>query len=567
MAELTKRQQILTRWGQLKTERASWWQHWSEITQYITPRQGRYFAQDRNRGQKRHNNIYDSTGSRALNVLAAGLMGGLTSPARPWFRLATADASLNKQPAVKQWLADTTDIMLAIFAKSNTYRALHSLYKELGAFGTGAAIITADFDNVIHVHPITIGEYAVATNAQGKVDTLYREFQMTVAQMVGEFGYDNVAPATKALYDRGSLDTWVTIIHAIEPRADRDPSMLDGKNMAWTDIYMEHGALGDLFLRESGFTKFPAVCPRWDVEGGDIYGNSPGQEALGDIKQLQHEQLRKSQAIDYMVNPPLQVPTSYKNRDIERLPGGISFVDTAGSGKAIQTAFDVTLNIQALLEDIHDVRERINSAFYVDLFMMISQDNAATTHMTATEVTERHEEKMLMLGPVLERLQDELLEPLIDVTFQRMVEAKILPPPPPEMQGQVLSVELVSMLAQAQRAITTNGIDRFTQSLTAVAQIKPEVLDKFDADRWADEYSDAMGINPDLVIAEDKVQAIRQARAKAQQAAQQAQQMQSKSQSGANLAQIKTQGGASNAGADMMKMFSQGLGSAPPGAN
>lgn len=561
MTEQTKRQQILTRWGQLKNERSTWWQHWSEITQFITPRQGRYFVQDRNKGQRRHNNIYDSTGSRAANVLAAGLMGGLTSPARPWFRLATSSPDLNKQPAVKQWLNDTTDLMLTIFQKSNTYRALHSIYKELGAFGTGSAIIMPDYENVIHMHPITIGEYAIATNFQGKVDTIYREFQLTVGQLVKEFGIDNCSPAVKSLYDRGSLDKWVTVIHAIEPRADRDASKIDAKNMAWLDIYMELGAPEDIFLRESGFEKFPAVCPRWDVEGGDIYGNSPGQEALGDIKQLQHEQLRKSQAIDFQVNPPLQVPTSMKNRDVERLPGGITFVDNAGSGKAIQSAFDVTLNLQNLLVDIQDVRARIKECFFVDLFMMISQDNAATTHMTATEVTERHEEKMLMLGPVLERLQDELLNPLIEVTFHRMTEAGILPPPPPQLQGQQLSIELVSMLAQAQRAIATNGLDRFTQALTGVAQIKPEVLDTFDADKWANEYADAIGVNPDLIIPEEQVQQLRAQRAKAQQAQAQAEQMNQASQTAQNLGNTPTTGG--NAASDIMNQFSQGLGAAP----
>ena len=564
MSDQTVRQEVLTRWGILKNERATWWQHWTEITQFITPRQGRYFVQDRNKGQRRHNNIYDNTGSRAANVLAAGLMGGLTSPARPWFRLATSDPALNKQPEVKQWLNDTTDLMLTIFQKSNTYRALHSIYKELGAFGTGAAVIMKDYDTVIHIHPITIGEYAIATNAQGRVDTLYREYQMTVSQLVKEFGFDNCSVATQQLYNRGALDAWKTVIHSIEPRADRDVNLIDNKNMAWRDLYLEQGAEENKVLRESGFTHFPAVCPRWDVEGGDIYGNSPGQEALGDIKQLQHEQLRKSQAIDFQVNPPLQVPTSMKNRDVERLPGGITFVDSVGTGKAIQSAYDVTLNTRDLLADIQDVRERIKESFFVDLFMMISQDNAATTHMTATEVTERHEEKMLMLGPVLERLQDELLNPLIEVTFQHMVEAGILPPAPQQMQGMELSVELVSMLAQAQRAITTNGIDRFTQSLTAVAQISPGVLDKFDADKWADEYSDALGINPDLIVPEDKVQALRAARQQQAQQAQQQAQMAQTAQTGANLAQIKTQGGASNAGADIMNQFSQGLGSAPP---
>jgi len=204
------------------------------------------------------------------------------------------------------------------------------------------------------------------------------------------------------------------------------------------------------------------------------------------------------------------------------------------------------------------VRGRINSAFFVDLFMMISQDNAATTRMTATEVAERHEEKMLMLGPVLERLQDELLDPLIEVTFHMMTNAGILPPPPPELQGQQLSVELVSMLAQAQRAVATNGIDRFTNGLTAMAQIKPEVLDKFDADRWAEEYGDALGINPDLVLPEDKVQQLRQQRAQAQAQAAKAQQMNVASQTAKNLGATPTDGG--NAASDMMNLFSQGLG-------
>lgn len=557
MADKTKRKDIMTRWGQLKTERATWWSQWSEITAYLTPTQGRYFRQDRNKGQKRYGNIYDNTGSRGLGVLAAGLMGGLTSPARPWFRLGTADADLNKVPAVKQWLADVTNIMLTVFQKSNTYRALHNVYRELGAFGTGVAIVVADFENMIHHHPITTGQYCVATNFQGRVDTLYREFDMTVAQLVQEFGIENVSQSVKAMFERGSLDSWVTVLHAIEPRHDRDASLKDARNMAWSDIYLELGAPEDKYLRESGHNRFPVLAPRWDVQGGDIYGNSPGMEALGDIKQLQHEQLRKAQAIDLMVNPPLQVPTSMKNRDVERMPGGITFVDTASTGKAIQTAYDVNLNIAYLLQDIQDVRGRINNAFYVDLFMMISQDNASTTRMTATEVAERHEEKMLMLGPVLERLQDELLDPLIDITFNRLVESGTLPPAPEELQGKTLSVELVSMLAQAQRAVATNGVDRFMGALGQVAQFKPEVLDKFDADKWADEYSDMLGVSPDLVVPEDQVQQIRQQRAKAEQAAQQAQQNNLASQTAKNLGQTPTTGG--NAASDMLNQFSQGL--------
>ena len=249
-------------------------------------------------------------------------------------------------------------------------------------------------------------------------------------------------------------------------------------------------------LRESGYNDFPAVVPRWGISGGDIYGNSPGMEALGDIKQLQHEQLRKAQGIDYQTKPPLQVPSYMKNRDVDSLPGGVTFVD--GQQGKIETAFQVNLNLQHLLMDIQDVRMRINGAFYADLFLMLA--NATDTRMTATEVAERHEEKLLMLGPVLERLHNELLDPLIDITFNRMVENNLIPPAPPELQGMELNVEFVSMLAQAQRAIGTNSIDRYVNSMGLVAQMKPEVLDKFDADSWSDEYADMLGVDPSLII-------------------------------------------------------------------
>ena len=245
------------------------------------------------------------------------------------------------------------------------------------------------------------------------------------------------------------------------------------------------------------------------------------------------------------------------------MPGGITFVDTAGTGKAIQTAYDVNLNLSFLLQDIQDVRGRINNAFYVDLFMMISQDNAATTRMTATEVAERHEEKMLMLGPVLERLQDELLDPLIDITFNRLIETNTLPPAPPELHGKTLSVELVSVLAQAQRAIATNGVDRFVGAMGQIAQFVPAVLDKFNADKWADEYSDMLGVDPSLVVAQDQVDQIRQQRAKAQQAMQQQQQNNLASQTAKNLGATPTAGG--NAASDMLNQFSQGLSSDQPG--
>ena len=520
MADVSKRKLLLSRWGQLHSERASWVAHWKEISDYLLPRSGRFFTDDRNRGEKRHNNIYDSTGTRALRVLAAGMMAGMTSPARPWFRLTTSDPQLDESAAVKAWLADVTRLMQMVFAKSNTYRALHSMYEELGAFGTASSIVLADFDTVIHHYTLTAGEYALAANSRGQINTLYRQFQMTVAQMVREFGRSNCSTTVQTLFDKGALESWVSITHAIEPRTDRDMTKRDDRNMAWKSVYFEHGGNEDQILRESGFKEFPALCPRWATSGGDIYGNSPAMEALGDIKQLQHEQLRKAQGIDYKTKPPLQAPSTMKSRDVDTLPGGITFVDSASPNGGIRTAFDANIDLSHLLADIQDVRERIKGSFYADLFLMLA--NNTNTNMTATEVAERHEEKLLMLGPVLERLHNEILDPLIEMTFSRMVEANIVPPPPDELQGMELNVEFVIMLAQAQRAIATNSVDRFVGNLGAVAGIKPEVLDKFDADRWADAYADMLGIDPELIVPGDKVALIRKQRAEAMQAQQQA---------------------------------------------
>jgi hypothetical protein len=275
-------------------------------------------------------------------------------------------------------------------------------------------------------------------------------------------------------------------------------------------------------------------------------------EALGDIKQLQHEQLRKAQAIDFKTKPPLQVPTSMKNRDVETLPGGISFVDMNSPSGGIKTAFEVNLDLSHLLADIGDVRERIRGSFYADLFLMLANQN--NSNMTATEVAERHEEKLLMLGPVLERLQNELLDPLIEITFDQMMEAGIVPPPPQVLQGVNLNVEYVSMLAQAQRAVGTNSIDRFMGTLGQVAQFKPEVLDKVNTDKWADQYADLLGVDPEILVQEDQVAAIRQQRAQAQQQAAQMEQINQASSAAKNLGQTPT--GSQNALTDVMNMFS-----------
>ena len=550
----TPRHKLEQRWSAIKNERSSFITHWREISDYVMPRSARFYKTDRNRGGKKHNAIFDNTGSQALKILAAGMMAGMSSPARPWFRLSLPDDDLMENPSVKVWLADTQRRMLNVFARSNTYLTLHSVYEELAAFGTSAVIMMDDFERTIHHYHSPIGEFGIATNYKGDVNTCYREFEKTVGELVGEFGYDACSRTVRKLHDAGNVDSWIPIIHAIEPRVDRDPNMRDSKNKAFKSCYFEASNEDgkDNVLRESGYDTFPVMAPRWHRMGGDIYGSSPAMEALGDIKQLQHEQLRKANGIDYMTKPPLQVPSSMKQREVDYLPAGVTYVDQTGPQNSVRTLFDVNINLDHLLMDIQDVRGRIRSSFHADMFLMLSGGD--TSRMTATEVAERHEEKMLMLGPVLERLQNELLKPLIDETFTKMVKTGNIMPPPEELQGVDLDVEFVSMLAQAQKAVGVNSVDRFTSNLGMIAQMKPDVLDKIDTDTWADKYSDMLGVDPDLIVSNENVAIVRQQRAEAQQQEQQMMNIQAQADAAQKLGTVKTN--ESNAASDILNMFS-----------
>ncbi len=544
------------RWESFNTEFSAWRENYCDISAVVSPHTGRFLLGDTpatTTKPPRYNRIIDNTAMNANGVLGAGLMSGATSPARPWIRLATPDIDLMKFQPVKLWCSDATTRMLNVFRKSNTYQVLHGLYDELGAYGTGASMVMDDFKDVTRLYPMTIGEYRIAKNARGEVVTLYRQLQMTVAALVAEFGYAKCSSMVQTQYDNGNLDTYVGVMHVIEPRSDRDPSKRDARNMAWKSVYFEWATGNDdQYLRESGFKEFPAVVPRWIVKPGDTYGIGPGMMALGDALSLQHEQKRKAQGIDYQTKPPLQAPTTLKGHESDLLPGGISYVDMSNPNSGIRTAFQVQLDMRGLLEDIQDVRQRIRSAYFTDLFLMLSQSD--NPRMTATEVAERHEEKLTMIGPVLERLHKELLTPLVEITFRRMVEGDMLPPPPPELQGTDLNVEFVSILAQAQRAVSTNATDRFVANLGAVAQFKPEVLDKFDADAWADTYSDALGVDPSLIVGGEQVAIIRQQRAAAQQQQAMAEQTQQMAETANKLGGAAT-GPNSTALGDILQQF------------
>ena len=234
------------------------------------------------------------------------------------------------------------------------------------------------------------------------------------------------------------------------------------------------------------------------------------------------------------------MPTSARDNETDFEPGGRSYIDAPSQKDVVQSAWQVPMDLNALRQDIAEVQQRINAAFSVDMFLMLSGQQLGK--MTATEVAERHEEKLMMLGPVLSRLNNEVLKPLIERTFSILMRQQEFPPPPPELQGAEIQIEYTSMLARSQRAVRANALDQFLTRIGQVAQFKPEVLQKIDAFRMVDEYADYLSVAPSVVVPTDEAQAQLEAQQQAQQQAAQAEQIQMGADALSKLGKVPSDG-------------------------
>lgn len=516
----TRKQMYNRQLGALSLEYQSWVDHHRELAQHFLPRRGKFMCQWQwtNKGDKRHQKIIDGTPRFAARTLAAGMTAGCTSPARPWFRLTLPDPDLAEFGAVKEWLYDVELRMRDVLAKSNLYTALPVFYSELGVFCTSAMSALEDAKTVVRFYPQTIGSYFISQNSRLVVDTLYRPFQMTVRQLVMTYGYANCSKQVQQQWDTNNREAWIDVVHVLEPNYAANPNLLNNKNFPFTSCYYEKaGDPDDRLLREGGFIEHPYFVARWETIGEDVYGGmGPGMDALGDAKALQTQQKRKAQAIDKQVDPPMRASADLQNVQTSTMPGSITYVANVGGANGYAPAYEVKPDLQWMGADIKDMEERVDRAFYVDLFLMLANDDRS--NVTAREVEERHEEKLLALGPVLERLNDEVFDPLIDRVFNIMLRRGMIPPAPPELAGAQLTVDYVSILAQAQKRLGISAIDEMTNYVGGVAKLDPSIMDKFDFDQAVDERGRMIGCPPKLIVPDDIVQKRRAVRQAQQQA-------------------------------------------------
>jgi len=502
-------QEYFDRLAELEEERSPWEAHWKEIQEYILPDSG-FFSregQQPNRGEKRRSKIINGVAEEALDRGAAGMQMGLTSPSRPWFRLTLADAELAGYGPVREWLDYVEQLMYRLFSKSNFYAAVMSLYADILGFGIACLYEEESPTTTIWFRPCAVGEYCIAEGHNGLVDTLYRRYWMTVKNAATSFGIENLSETRRNQVD-GSPYEWMEVLHVVQPRRERDSDKLDRLNMPYESVYLEMGNL-EKPLWVGGYEEFPYFVPRWNTSGPDVYGRSQAMKVLSDVKMLNEIEKTTLKALHKHVDPPMSVPSGFKGV-VSLLPGAINYIDTQTMGRA-EPLYQVSTDFGGVEQRIARIELSIRRAFFNDIFLMLTQSD--NPQMTAREVMERHEEK-LILGPFIDRHSTEFHDRVIDRTFGIMVRRGMVPPPPQEIIGQDLKVDYVSILAQAQRMIGTQSIRAAADFVAGLAQFKPEVLDKFNADEAVDQFAEMVGVPAKVILPDDRVQEMRAARQK-----------------------------------------------------
>lgn len=511
--------------GQLVKDRdSSWLAKWKNMRDFLAPNDGQFEGDQPNDGDRRDRKMNNKRPMRSAQIAAAGMASGMASQARPWFALA-APNGVQQSASIDRWLYDVAEAIRQVLSKSNLYNILPQVFHSQAVYGTAAMSALPDDEDVIRFHHYPVGTFALDTSARGVVDTFYREYTMTPRQMAQQFGKENLSVNVKNAAERGEL-TPISVCHLIEPNPDADMQRVDNAAMPWRSTYWEKGSNDGMVLRQSGFTSFPIMAPRWDVNGVNVYGTGPGDVALGKSRELQLLEADKLRVVQQYARPAVTAPLSMRGQAASLVPGGIAWVPDNLVGQSFQPAYTPDPNILPnLRSEINECIAAIAEAFFEDLFLLISQSEGT---MTAYEVSQRKEEKMLMLGPVVERNNDELFDPLMNQVFAVMLEQSmprwmgllpgvpLIPPPPEELAGVPLTVEYVSILAQAQKSVAAGSIERALQFTSMLVQSGvQDAFDAIDTDEAQKGYYAAIGAPPIMLRDAKQVEAIRQGRAEA----------------------------------------------------
>lgn len=542
MAELfTSKARMTARKTGLESLRSKHMDDWKKITQVIRPERGLYIESSDTEQSKRPTSMINSTPAVASRTLSSGMISGASSPAYEWFKFILDDEDIAKWGPVKQNLETRERIMRTHLARSNFYQQLEILYGDAADFGTGFGIIEPHPTQIFAVKLFAIGQYLIQHNALGDIDTVYAFDWLTTLDIMSRWK-DKASVMVKQAYDKGDYNAKFRVWYVIEPNQVQDSSAL-WRGKPWVKFVFEEsntveGEAG--FLEISGYNEWPGFDLRWRVGAGNVWGSGCGSLALGDAASLQTYEFRDAQAVEKGVKPSLKAPIFLKNKPINQAAGGVTYYDPyTANNSDVSPIYQISPGILgAIANRITDIERRINEVYYKDLFLMLATSDRR--EITAREVEEKHSEKLLALGPVLQRTHRDTLDNALARVYRMLDAASAFPPAPDEFKNRAIGPRYTSALAYAQRAAGAASIERFFGFLGNLAPSFPKVSFKVNAFKGIDHYADAIGVPAEVMVDDETAQAEFDQMQQAQAAPDQAAALQSAAQSAELLSRTDT---------------------------
>ena len=524
---LPDKRKILQRVKQLEQNRQQWEPQWKDIRDYQLPFVGSFddTPDTTNPGRRRDLHIAQGVAWAAAQVFAAGIMSGLTPPSRQWFKFEFSNSELNENVQAGRVLDERQEIMQSVLSQSNFYNAIHSSYFEL-PYGQSPLAVFPDIRKGVRFQSQSIGTYCIDVDGDGRVNTFLRKYPMKLQQIIDQFGIDALPRQEQDKLKAGSVPDNRTryVYWLVQPNNNAVPGKLGRLNMPFISLYWMSGSSNEEWLYVGGCEEFPVPTGRYMTNANNAYGYGPGWYAMGDAKMLQTMKKNYLTAVELSVKPPLTVTSGVMAEGVNLIPGGVTKLSNPND--KVQQLFNVGLDMQHLAEEIIRTEDAIKRAYSADLFLML--DSITTGQMTAREIVERQQEKLQQLGPVVERLQEEYLTPILERTYNILDRAGVFPPIPPDIAELVaqedVRITYISPLAQAQKMSGLVNIEQAISFVAQMAQIWPESIKAVDPLGTVARYMDMLGAPAKMRHSDEEIQQMIQQEQQAMQQAQQEQQ-------------------------------------------
>lgn len=507
---------IIKRHESAKACRTNWDSFWQDITNFFIPDKNDVFEKfNREKGDRKHNRLYEGSAIHFSEVLANTLHSMLTNPSQVWIEFNHKNKKINQVPRVRKYLQDLAQLMIDTLNNSNFQSQIHEFYMDLVTLGTAVLGIFEDDEDIIRFDSKPIYHFYIKENPQGLVDELSYIEEMDMDKAFEKFGEEAFGEEAQRIKEGKKKD--LKILHYIMPRPRAERNGFGPKSKPFMSIYIYVDK--EIILKEDGYNEFPFIVSRWMKLTDEMYGRSPAMKALPDVKMLNQIMKTTIRGAQKIVDPPLMVPDDGLLGRVNTRPGGLIPYRAGTEDRVFPLETRSQPNIG--VDIMQDVRERVSKHFFIDQIQL-----REGPQMTATEVNARVDINLRQLGPILGRQTYEFLQRMIARNLQIMIRKGEIPEDvPPELQEEFdLDVFFTSQIAKAQRASEAQDLVDFLAVLQPIIELDPSASDVVDIDETIRKIANLRGVTEDIFRTEEEIQELRDARAEQEAKAQQTQQ-------------------------------------------